>query len=254
MRPDYSRWALSGTAAQKFEPPITDLAEAAVVLPLQQHIEAHAGSDRGVKRSIAERFEAYGTGLLAPQDKPDIGGAVAAFGIASRLTPERPEPWLGLGRAYLREPDLRLAAGNFERALRSAPGSAAAIAELSVVYNKQGQPERAIQALTPLIARFPQDAALRYDLGLGLFRAGRYPEAADSFRRSLAIDPDRYAAHFQLKRCYEVLQRVPEARTEDSITRYTAEDRAAARLVPPYLAKHPAGAAQPFPVHELRRN
>ena len=251
VRPEYARWALSGAAAKDFEPPVIDLAEATVLLPLQRIAEAPTGDDRELTRSIAERFEAYGTGLLAPREKPDIGGAVAAFGVASRLTPERPEPWLGLGRAYLREPDLRLAAGNFERALVTAPGSPAAIAELSVVYNKQGQPERAIQALTPLVARFPQDAALRFDLGLGLFRAGRYADATESFRRALAIDPDQYAAHFQLKRCYEVLQRVPEARTEDSITRTMSEDRAAARLVPPYLAKHP-NAAQPFPVHELR--
>ena len=231
-------------------PPITDLAETSLALPLSRGADASIEKDGVLRRSIAERFEAYGTGLLAPQERPDIGGAVAAFDTAGKLTPNRPEPWLGLGRAYLREPDLRLAAGNFERALRCAPGSPAAIAELSVVYNKQGQPDRAIQALMPLVAAFPLDPALRYDLGLGFFRAGRYQEAAESFRRSLAIDPDQYPAHFQLKRCCEILRRIPEARVEDSIARYMAEDRAAARLVPLYLAKHPT-AGQPFPVHVL---
>jgi len=210
-----------------------------------------AGMDTAARRAEAERFEAYGAALLAPAERPDIAAAVASYGAASRLTPDRPQPWIGLGRAYLREPDLRLAAASFERALRCDPASPAALAKLSVVYDKQGQQELAIQTLTPLAARFPLDPDLRYDLGIALFRAGRYAEAAESFHRSLAIDPDQYAAHFQLKRCSDVLRRVAEGRVEDSITRYMAEDRAAGLLVPPFLARHPA-LAEPFPVHELR--
>jgi tetratricopeptide (TPR) repeat protein len=249
VRPDYARWALAGAA-----PPVTTLAEAEVTVPLSRSAGA-PDEDAASRRLAAERFVTYGRALLAPAEKPDIGGAMQAFHAAAELVPDRPEPWIGLGRAFLREPDLTLAAQNFDRALRCAPGSPAASAELSVVYNKQGQPQRAIDALGPLISRFPEDAALRYDLGLALFRAGRYQGAAEAFRGALAIDPDDYAAHFELKRCYEVVRNVPEARREEAVTRYMAEDRAAARLVPPFLASHPAPAlrAEPFPIHELRR-
>lgn len=260
VRPDYAAWAIhrSGhgppAAAAPIAPAVTVLAETSVTIPLQSAPISEPGESADTAGKTADRFEAYGTGLLASPDKPDIAGAIASFRQSGQLTPNRPAPWVALGRAYLREPDLNLAAQNFERALQCAPGSAAALSELSVVYNRQGQSDRAVRALTPLVESYPNDAALRYDLGLAQFRAGRYPEATNSFRSALAIDPDQYSAHFQLKRCYEVMRRVPEARREDSITRYMGEDRAASLLVPAFLAAHPAEArrAVSFPVHALR--
>jgi hypothetical protein len=260
VRPDFARWALAdlssraSSAVTVFAPPITTLAESTLVIPLMRN--AASSGDPALERrgETAERFLHYGLGLLAPSDKPDIGSAINAFRAAGDLTPDRPEPWLALGRAFLREPDLRSAAANFERALRCSPGYPPARTELSAVYNRQGQPERAILALTPLVQSFPDDGALRYELGLALFRAGRYEEAAESFRWSLAIDPDTRAAHYDLKRCYDVLRNVPESRGEESVTRYMPEDLAGPRLAPPYLKMHPDAAtrAEPFPVHILR--
>ena len=258
VRPGFMAWALGETAKPGSgrpavsAPGILTLAETELFLPLSRTAPTTASSSRDW--SVAERFMHYGEGLLAPQQNPDIGGAKYAFGQAKELAAARPDPWIGAGRVFLREPDLISAEHNFRKALTLSPGNPAATAELSVVYSQQGQPDRAIAALTPLVAAFPSDAAILNDLGLAQVRAGRYTEAAESFRKSLAIDPDQYAAHFQLKRCWEVLHRVPEERLEDSITRYMGEDLLAARLVPEYLKKRPEDArrAEPFPVHTLR--
>ena len=108
--------------------------------------------------------------------------------------------------------------------------------------------------LRPLALRFPQDSALQFDLGLTLFRSGNYAAAVSAFENSLAADPDNAAAHFQLKQCFQHLQRVPEARREEAIGQYLAEDRLFPLLVPPYLRAHPdiRQAAQPIPEHLLR--
>lgn len=260
LRPDFARWALSAAPAGNrradaaFTPPVTTLAEAALSLPLQRPAPGTKNRSAAENREQSERFIRYGNALLAPTEKPDVSRALRAFRVAEELAPERTEPALGIGKIFLLEPDLRLAAANFTKVLKKDPQNSAAAANLSVVYNKQGQHELAIQTIQPLLTRFPQDGKLQFDYGLALFKAGRYEPAAEAFQRALAADPDDPAAHFQLKRCYEVMRKVSQARREDSITRYLAEDKLAPLLVPRYLAFHAKErlSAQPFPVHTLR--
>ncbi len=246
LRPDFARFAGIDSPIA-----ITTLAESHVALPLTlagKRANANSGEE------MAQRFAAYGVGLLAPKEAPEAARARRAFLIAQRLAPQRPEAFLGLGRAYLAEPALLAARSQFATALRLAPDSPAAQADLAVVYSKQGDYDHALRLFSPLAVRFPQDSALQFDLGLTLFRSGSYVAAAEAFQRSLAADPDNAAAHFQLKQCYQHLRRVPEARREEAIGQYLAEDRLASLLVPPYLRTHPDDRqdAQPIPEYPLR--
>ena len=244
LRPDFAQWVGLPSAVS----PVT-LAEGKVVLPPTGAPALHPP-----ETETAFRFVRYGLGLLAPKDAPDAARARRAFLAAQRLAPNRPEPFLGLGRAYLAEPELLAARAQFDTALRLAPGDPAAQADLGVVYSRQGEYDRALNLLRPLTLRFPQDGALQFDLGLTLFRSGDYRAAVAAFQDSLAADPDNAATHFQLKQCFQHLQRVPEARTEEAIGQYLAEDRLQALLVPPYLHAHPdvRQLAQPIPEHRLR--
>jgi tetratricopeptide (TPR) repeat protein len=244
QRPDFARWV-----GLKSELLVVTLAEAKVVLPL-----SGSSAQKRSDADVALRFVEYGLGLLAPKDAPDAARARRAFLAAQQLAPNRPEPFLGLGRAYLAEPELLAARAQFDTALRLAPENPAAQADLGVVYGKQGEYDRALNLLRPLALLFPQDSALQFDLGLTLFRSGNYAAAVTAFENSLAADPDNAAAHFQLKQCFQHLQRVPEARREEAIGQYLAEDRLFPLLVPPYLLAHPhiRQAAQPIPEHLLR--
>jgi Tfp pilus assembly protein PilF len=260
VRPDFLRWARGQTSRPgnardiSSTPAILTLAETEIALPLEGSEPASHAASSEDEATLADRFVRYGYGLLAPVEKPDIRGAKYAFDRAKEISPTSPDSWIGSGRAFLAEREFILAARNFEGAMALSPGNGAASAELSVIYRKQGQFDRAIGVLTPLVDRYPNDAALRYEQGLALFGAGRYRDAAESFRASLAIDPDQSEVHSHLKLCYDVLRRAPEGRLEDSITRYLGEDLLAAQLVPAYLKKHPevAQRAAPFPIHELR--
>jgi len=243
LRPDFAQWV-----GVKSSLPIATLAEGTVFLPLSAFAGPHAP-----ETETALRFVDYGLGLLAPKDAPDAARARRAFLIAQRLAPNRSEPFLGLGRAYLAEPELLAARAQFNTALRLSPNDPAAQADLGIVYSKQGEYDKALNLLRPLTQRFPQDGALQFDLGLTLFRAGDYLSAIAAFESSLAADPDNAAAHFQLKQCFQHLQRVPEARREEAIGQYLAEDRLFPLLVPPYLNLHPdiRKAVQPIPEHRL---
>ena len=243
LRPDFAAWVDPRTAS-----PATTLAEEKVVMR-----STAAKGPRQPETETALRYVAYGLGLLAPKDAPDAARARKAFRIAQQLSPNRPEPFLGLGRAYLAEPELLAARAQFNIALRLDPENPAAQADLGLIYSRQGEYDRALTLLRPLVLRFPQDGALQFDLGLTLFRSGDYRAAIDAFQSSLAADPDNAAAHFQLKQCFQHLQRVPDARREEAIGQYLAEDHLASVLVPPYLRAHPdiRQSAQPIPEHRL---
>jgi tetratricopeptide (TPR) repeat protein len=191
---------------------------------------------------------------MAPAEGADLPRAIRAFQRAQELAPDWAEARIGLGRAYLHEVTLLAARSQFESALRLSPGNAAARAYLGVVASKQGEYDRALRLLQPLAERFPEDPALQFDLGQVLFQLGNYEEAAAAFRRALAADPDNAAAHYRLKRCYQHLRRVPEARREEAIGRYMAEDKLASQLLPLYRRAHPKDtlATQSIPVHALR--
>ena len=108
LRPDFARWV-----GLKAEVPVVTLAEAKVILPLSvPSVQKRSDVD------VALRFVEYGLGLLAPKDAPDAARARRAFLTAQRLAPNRSEPFLGLGRAYLAEPELLAARAQFDTALR----------------------------------------------------------------------------------------------------------------------------------------
>ena len=260
LRPDFARWALS---PKSLEIPISVLASASVFVPiapsgnsLERSSETNAKSTREVANESAIRFIRYGSALLAPLENPDRIGALRAFRMAAALAPRRPEPLLGIGNAYLSEPDLLAAVSQFEAALKIDPYNSASRANLALALNKQGQHDLALQALQPLAAQFPQDPSLHFDRGLAFSRSGRFEEADKSFRQSLAANPDSYGAHFQLKQLSsEVLKKSSEAHRETAILSCLSEEGDfTSSLISKRLQVHPEDrkATLAFPEHVLK--
>jgi hypothetical protein len=269
LRPEFARWVLGEKSPAL---PMTTLAETTVEIEGERRKAKGESEGKGeptpntknqkpktknqspTPEQMALRFMNYGNGLIAPAGLPDRAAALRAFRQAQILAPKRPGPYIGMGRAYLTEPDFLAARVQFEKALALAPNHPAASHALGFVLGKQGEYERALHILAPLAKRFPQDVALHFDLGVTYFRLGRYAEASEAFRCALTTDPDYAPAHFQLKRCYQHLRRVPEARREEAIGKYLAEDEETPRLRETYLRNHPAErpATLPIPRHNLR--
>lgn len=260
LRPDYARWALS---PKSLEVPISVLASASVFVPIapsENSLGRKSETDTKLTREVANesavRFIRYGSALLAPQENPDRIGALRAFRMAATLAPRRPEPLLGIGNAYLSEPDLLAAVSQFEAALKIDPNNSASRANLALALNKQGQHDLALQTLQPLAAEFPQDPSLHFDRGLAFSRSGRFEEADKSFRQSLAANPDSYGAHFQLKQLSsEVLKKSSDAHREAAILSYLSEEGDfTSSLISRRLLSHPEDrkATLAFPEHALK--
>src|SRR5439155_20146946 len=82
------------------------------------------------------RWYDYGIGLLLQDDLP---GATRAMLRAQRVADAGVDPWLGLGRVYLREGDLLAARSQFEEARRRAPADPRPGAFMGTLYRRMGE-------------------------------------------------------------------------------------------------------------------
>ena len=85
--------------------------------------------------------------------------------------------------------DLSGAIATIEELCAAGDAPDAAYAALGALYVEAGDPERAMEALRPLIDRERADAGVLYNAGRAAEALGRPEEAANHYRRSLSIQP-----------------------------------------------------------------
>jgi tetratricopeptide (TPR) repeat protein len=85
---------------------------------------------------------------------------------------------------------------------------------------------------------------------MSYYRSGRTEEAAEAFQRILDIDPDDVDAHYNLMLCLQRLNRLPEARREETIYRYLKEDESVRQIIGSYLRTHPVEDREAQAIHE----
>ena len=96
-----------------------------------------------------------------------------------------------LGHAQrLLESTPALAAEQAHAILEAVPGHPAALRLLASAHLAQGDTQAALAILTPLAASQPRWAAVHFDLGAALGRAGRGQEAIAALRRAVTLDPE----------------------------------------------------------------
>lgn len=194
LRPELARWAGLAPA-----PPAL-LAEA---------VAAGPGAEAGDR---AARYRSYGRALARARLYPE---AIAALNESLRHSPRDGETLLALGQVYFAEGDLLAAGDRFREAAAYVPDRARAWE--GAVLRRSGQPQAALDVLRPLSRRFPRDLRLRYELGLALMELLRHEEAAREFQALLGIDPLDVSGHFNLMRCWQRLNRLPDARREEAL-------------------------------------
>jgi tetratricopeptide (TPR) repeat protein len=82
--------------------------------------------------------------------------------------------------------DLDQALALAEKAQRKAPNNPGIADTLSWVYVKKGLNDSAIQILTGLVRKYPNQPELRYHLGVALLQKGKIPEAKNEFNMALS--------------------------------------------------------------------
>ena len=119
---------------------------------------------------------------------------LAPFGAASKEVPQTPAlACMAAGQKLARKGHLKEAIAKYEEARRFDPNAPVAHA-LALLYDKQGDVERARSEFASALKATPQDAELLVDMAYFSSEHGNFSESAKLLRQSLAIKPDNERA------------------------------------------------------------
>jgi len=124
---------------------------------------------------------------------------------------------------------LELDIAGYEKMLVDRPGDADVYNALSFLYQRAGQPDRAVEQLRAAVASEPGYAMGHYNLGVLLWERGATDEGIASLRRAVEQQSDYPEAHNNLGVMLQATGRVPEA---------VAHYRLAAAQRPDYALPH----------------
>jgi Flp pilus assembly protein TadD len=85
---------------------------------------------------------------------------------------------------YYRQQNLPAAIRELEALHAAVPDDLAAVAMLADCYTRSGQADKALSLLRPIANAHPRDAAVKYQLGSALIRAGKPEEALDPLEQA----------------------------------------------------------------------
>jgi tetratricopeptide (TPR) repeat protein len=146
---------------------------------------------------IAAARALAGTDLLAltPEQQSAFVKATAELVAAEMVDADRPEAHLNLGLLDLRRRELPEAEKEYRIALRLDPSFVPALANLADLDRARGMDDEGAELLKKAMAIAPDNADVRYALGLLLVRRRDYAAALDLLRRAHELMPDnaRYA-------------------------------------------------------------
>jgi tetratricopeptide (TPR) repeat protein/cytochrome b561 len=259
--------------------PITLIAQDRIVFPVA------TGAAPAVSAAVDvpgwERWNDYGIGLLRKDQKGQMRQAEEAFSRVEELG--RPDGPMNLARVYLREGRVDDAAEALRRAAAfDPPAYPWLLTWFTGLVNKQnGQLDEAIANFRYLLntdfdeARrrefdFGQDFRVINELAQTLFeraKAERGPERREArdrlldesrswFEKTLSLDPENTAAHYNLALIHTLLGNEAEAREHRTLhERYRPDDNAAERAVRLHRSRNPAAdhAAEAVVIYDLQR-
>jgi Flp pilus assembly protein TadD len=200
---DYTTFSLGAAHASL---PVTTLAEDRVRLPVAGASRQETEGKQETKRGNADppwlRWNDYAIGLFL---QGDLKGASRAWTRVAELAPDKPDGPLNRARAEIAEGRLADATASLDAAEKIRPGWAKTAFFRSIVARDEGRLEDAERDLRAVLAKFPLDRVAWNSLGGVLWLAGRFPEAADAYGKTLAIDPEDLNAHYNLMRVYRAI-------------------------------------------------
>jgi protein O-mannosyl-transferase len=131
--------------------------------------------------------------------------AVQEYQAALRLRPGLPHANLNLGLLYLQQGDaasLNSARQIFERMRQTSPSFVDGWSHLGTVYNRLGQPDRALEVLNQALSIRPNADSSLFARGDSYALKGQYKEAISDYKAAVALRPDVGFFHLRLGATY----------------------------------------------------
>ncbi|MGH9348517.1 MAG: tetratricopeptide repeat protein [Vicinamibacterales bacterium] len=253
---DDGRWVFTGDTSRvsggvKAIPdiPTTVMAESTATLNVVDDEATLPAVTPFLDRSVRERWNDYGIGLLL---QGDLKGAEAAFEKVTAMDPKYADGWVNVGRARLQEGNLAGAEEVLRRALAIDPGLAKTHFFLGSVLKNDGRYDEALEHLRTAASMYPRDRVVRNQLGRVLFLQRRFAEAVSELERVLEIDPEDLQAHYNLMLSYQGLGRPELAERERTLYLRFKADESSQAITGPYRQLHPHDNNERQAIHEHR--
>jgi Tfp pilus assembly protein PilF len=236
--------------------PVTTLASDTVALPVlpasksQTPEVTDAGTEGSTPRGNADppwlRWNDYGIGLCL---QGDFKGAARAWTRVAELAPDKPDGPLNRARAEIAEGRLANAKESLAEAERRRPGWPKIAFFRATVEKDEARLDDAERDLRYVLAKFPLDRVAWNNLGSVLWLAGRYPQAIEAYQKTLAIDSEDTAAHYNLMRVYRAVGNGERAAFHEAAYRKHKEDETARSLAADYRLSEPWDNRESLPIH-----
>ena len=135
---------------------------------------------------------------LPPGERRAVEAATEEFLASLRTRPDDDSGHTNRGNYLLNTGDLQGAIAAFETATRLNPRNVAALVNLALALNLDGQNEKAERRLRRALDAEPRNSAAWFNYGLLLGEMGRRDEAREALRQALQTDAANAAAAFNL--------------------------------------------------------
>jgi tetratricopeptide (TPR) repeat protein len=229
--------------------PITVMTENTATLDVVDGKTALPDAKPFLDKSVRERWNDYGIGLLL---QGDLKGAEAAFEKVTVMEPGYADGWVNVGRARLQEGNLPGAEQVLRRALEVNPSLAKTHFFLGSVLKNDGRYDEALDHLRKAAALYPRDRVVRNQLGRVLFLKRQFKEAVGELKQVLLIDPEDLQAHYNLMLSYQGLGEQQLAERERTLYLRFKADEASQSITGPYRQLHPHDNNERQAIHEHR--
>jgi tetratricopeptide (TPR) repeat protein len=193
------------------------------------------------------RWNDYGIGLLL---QGDLRAAEAAFAKITEIDPNNADGWTNIGRVRVAEGNLEGAREVLQRALALKPELASANYFYARVFKAEGDYDKAAKHLQRALTPYPRDRVVRNELGRVRFLQRRYLDAVREFRKTLAIDPEDLAAHYNLMLSYNGLGDTEQAQAHQKRYLRFKADESAQSITGPYRRANPEDNNERQAIHE----
>jgi len=193
------------------------------------------------------RWNDYGIGLLL---QGDLRAAEAAFARITEIDPNNADGWTNIGRVRMAEGNLEGAREVLEKALALKPELASANYFYARVLKSEGDYDQAAAHLSKALTPYPRDRVVRNELGRIRFLQRRYVDAVNEFKKTLAIDPEDLAAHYNLMLSYNGLGDTERALAHQKRYLRFKADESAQSITGPYRRANPEDNNERQAIHE----
>ena len=196
--------------------PITVMASAKATLRVAGTIPVPSAeavdpmASQALSTNTRERWNDYGIGLLL---QGDLKAAEVAFLKVTEIEPGYLDGWVNVARVRIEEGDMQGAETMLEKAFEiqktlppENPHRAKVHYFYALVQETHGNYDMAIEHLQRAAVQFPRDTRVRNRLGRMHFLKRDYETALTEFQKTLTVDPEDLAAHYNMMRCYRALK------------------------------------------------